>query len=79
MSNWQEVQAMMKGARTPGEKAEALRALQEHVPQDILQAHMATLSKGSKKNSVKLSELSLHGDDDEVFQRLKNLASTDIG
>jgi hypothetical protein len=79
MSNWQEVQLMMQQARTPGEKQEALRALQEHVPQDILHTHMATLSKDSDANLIKLSELHLHADNDEVFERLKNLTATDIG
>ena len=78
MSNWQEVQHMMQQAQTPGEKAEALRAFQEHVPQDILHAHLTTLSKDSDKNTVKLSELHLHADNDEVFERLKGIASTDI-
>jgi hypothetical protein len=79
MSNWQEVRHMMQQAQTPKEKAEALRALQEHIPQNILHTHLTTLSKCSDKNMVKLSELHLHADNPEMYERLKNLASTDIG
>ena len=78
MSNWQEVQRMMQQARTSKEKQEALRLLQEHVPQDIIHAHLATLSKGGV-NLVNLDNLPQHADSDEVFERLKSLTNSDIG
>lgn len=73
MPNWQEVQHMMRDAKTPQEKAEALRALQDNVPADMQDVHMVTMSKGSDKNNIKLADLDLHAGSDEVFERLKNL------
>ncbi len=74
MSNWQEVQHMMQQARTPTEKAEALRAFQETVPEGLKNKVMLTMSKGSGANTVSLGDLSSCANDPEVFERLKNLA-----
>jgi hypothetical protein len=74
MPNWKEVQNMMKQARTPQEKAEALRSFQENVPPYLKDAVMLTMSKGSNNNNVKLGDIA-ECDDPEVFERLKNLAN----
>ena len=73
MSNFREVQRMLKEARTPQEKADALRALQENVSPDMANAHMVTMSKGSKANAVRLGNIASEGQDPEVYERLKNL------
>jgi hypothetical protein len=74
MATWQEAQRMMREAKTPGEKVEALRAFQESVPQSMQSASIVTMSKGSSSNVVRLSDLSGQANNPEVFERLRKLA-----
>lgn len=74
MPNFREVQRMLKEARTPAEKAEALRALQENVSPQMANAHMVTMSKGSQANAVRLGNLVREGQNPEVYERLKKLS-----
>jgi hypothetical protein len=73
MPNWEEVQKMMVQAQTVKEKTEALKCLQTHIPQRMQNSLLATMSKGSNVNAVKLSELHQYASSEELFSRLKDL------
>ena len=73
MSNFREAQELLKQAKTPQEREEALRAFKGSIPSNMQDLRLVTLSHGSQNNSVKLGDVEKHSDDPEVFERLKNL------
>lgn len=76
MSNWNEVQKMMRDARTPKEKAEASQALAEHVSANKKGKNLVTMTKGGV-NVVKLSNLPEAMQNPEVYDRVKKVVTGD--
>lgn len=73
MSNWQEVQKAMREAKTPQEKQEALRMLNEHIPQGMQNTSMVTMAKNSNANVVNLRDIKNQGQNPEIYERLKKM------
>ncbi|MDD5510534.1 MAG: hypothetical protein PHI12_06985 [Dehalococcoidales bacterium] len=70
MPSWEETQKMIREAKTPRERAEAARAMGEHIPQQEQNKHLVTMSKGGV-NAVRLGNLPDAMQNPEVYNRVK--------
>ncbi len=72
MTTWKEAQEMLKQAQSPKEKAEALRAVQTTIPNELRDTNLVTMSNGGQ-NVVNLGNIANQGRNPEVYDRLKKL------
>ncbi len=70
MPSYEEVQKMLAEAQTPKEKADAARALAEHIPQEHANKQLVTMNMGGG-NVVKLGDLPNAMQNPRIYDRVK--------